>query len=548
MATGIPTFRVDISEGMIDVDTSSERLYAYCIEADRGPVNTPRYVASNNEAQRIFGKKNADFAPHFYQNPTGLVINRVGFEDMKYGSRQYKGTINSAQKVLMTVTAKYPGPCKHKVKITRSIIGKGLNLVVDIDEITSKSYQNIKTLKLIAQKIKDNFGDFLEVKLSSDYNETSFDNANFIDDTTGTLDGGSNGVMLNGKGEKTTTDVDNETEGLNGTSDDWKVTASMTEVEKETAKGKANPEQTRIEAYRKGFEKTAYVDVIGVAALSDQSCVRTVLKEHIEHMTDPEVHSFRFGITSVLDSDFNDPTERTETEITTVSQDLDNEWIICIGQGVMFKEDTAEEARELKPYKAIELYTGIRSALGYSEAIFGGEQKKILRGVVDTVPVISDGTIITKEEIINLNEAGVCTFKKEYDEITFVEGVTTLQKDGGKHSDVMTYENLMSIIAYVTKRLVVIAKPYQGQRLTEDLKTTLQTALAAELRNITESDGTLMALEEFNIPPYDVQVYSAAKTKFDDAKRLVRESKIIIQCRIVPVGALRDIDLHVIAI
>ena len=57
-----------------------------------------------------------------------------------------------------------------------------------------------------------------------------------------------------------------------------------------------------------------------------------------------------------------------------------------------------------------------------------------------------------------------------------------------------------------------------------------------------------MALEDFNIPPYDVQVFSAAKTKFNDANQLVRESKIIIQVRIVPVGALRDIDLGVIVI
>ena len=107
----------------------------------------------------------------------------------------------------------------------------------------------------------------------------------------------------------------------------------------------------------------------------------------------------------------------------------------------------------------------------------------------------------------------------------------------------------MSIVAYVIKRLTTIAKPYQGQRLTEDLKSTLQTALNSELNNITTSDGTLMALEEFNIPPYEVQVFSAGKTKFNDAgTRLIRESKIIIQARIVPIGALRDIDLHVIAI
>ena len=556
MATGIPTFRVDISEGIIDVDTSADRLFAYCIEADRGPVNTPKYVASNKEAQRIFGKQNADFAAHFYQNPTGLVINRVGFSDMKKGSRSYKGKVSGVEKTLLTITAKYEGPCKHTVKITKSLVGKGLNLVIDIDEVTSKKYQNIKTLKLVADKINNNFSDFIKAELTTDYNEKTFKNSDFIDDTTGTLDGGSNGVMLNALGQKANTgtenapvyvDVNDAQRGIDGTDTSWQIPEDATPEQIQTANSKPNPEQTRIEAYRTGFEKTAYVDVIGVAALSDKSVVREVLIEHINYMVDPEIHNFRFGITSILDSDFEDPNEKTASEIATVAQDINNEWIICIGQGVQFLEETAEEPRLLKPYKCVELYTGIRSSLGYSEAIFGGEKKKILRGVVDTEPVITDGTTITKEEIIALNEAGICTFKKEYNEITFVEGVTTLQHDG-KHSDVMTYENLMSIIAYVTKRLVNIAKPYQGQKLTEDLKTTLQTALSADLKTITESDGTLMALEEFNIPPYDVQVYSAAKTKFDEAKRLVRESKIIIQCRIVPVGALRDIDLHVIAI
>ena len=86
------------------------------------------------------------------------------------------------------------------------------------------------------------------------------------------------------------------------------------------------------------------------------------------------------------------------------------------------------------------------------------------------------------------------------------------------------------------------------QLLTEDLKSTLTTALSTELKTITDTDGTLMALEDFNIPPYDVQVFSAAKTRFDEANQLIRESKIIIQVRIVPVGALRDIDLGVIVI
>lgn len=541
MATGIPTFRVDIAEGMIDVDTSADRLFAYCIEANKGPINTPTFVASNKEAIRKFG---VDFAPHFYQNPTGLVIVRVGFEGAKEGQIEYKAKFtennNEVQKTVLTIKSTSPGPCEHKVKIKKALVGDGFSLTVDIKDVTSKNYQNLSSLKKIADRINNRFSEYLTATLDIKEGYTNADVIVIADDDTsdnaGKLIGGTNGYMLKADGklaEKTAAsgntpatyyDVDDETYGLNGTN---------TSV--------VNPNRTLQDAYTKALDASSYVDVIGVTTLSDKEIVRNVLRTHINYMVDPEVHTYRFGITSVLPTD--DPASgRSIESLCGLAQTLDSEWIICIGQGVKFQKEN-ELPFDLLPHKAVQLYTGIRSSLGYSEAIFGGEQKKILRGVIDTLPITTDGIDLVKDDIIELNEAGICTFKKEYNEITFVEGVTTIQDE-----DVMSYENLMSIIAYVTKRLVAIAKPYQGQRLTEDLKTTLQTALSAELKTITESDGTLMALEDFNIPPYDVQVYSAAKTKFDETNKLVRESKIIIQCRIVPVGALRDIDLHVIAI
>ena len=565
MATGIPTFKVDIAEGMIDVDTSADRLFAYCIEANKGPINEPTFVASNKEAQRIFGKKN-DFAPHFYQNPTGLVIVRVGFEGAEKGKIEYKGKFteeieNSAtevEKTVLTIESKYPGPCEDKVKIKKALVGDGFSLTIDIKDVTSKNYQNLSSLKAVADRINRRFSNYLVATLALDtdgktplINKEGFTNDKVVvlpdqspeqEEAThaGQLLGGTNGYMKDATGklaEKTAAsgntpatyyDVDDETYGLNGTN------------------SATNPNKTLQDAYTKAFDASSYVDVIGVAALSEKEIVRNVLRTHINYMTDPEVHTYRFGITSVLESDdqiINNKKIRSIDTLCGLAGKLDSEWIICIGQGVKFQKENDIEPVELKPYQAVQLYTGIRSSLGYSEAIFGGEKKKVLRGVVDTLPITNDGIDLVKDDIIDLNEAGICTFKKEYDEITFVEGVTTIQDE-----DVMSYENMMSIIAYVVKRLVKISKPYQGQRLTEDLKSTLQTALSVELRTITESDGTLMALEDFNIPPYDVQVYSAAKTKFDETNHLIRESKIIIQCRIVPVGALRDIDLHVIAI
>ena len=569
MATGIPTFKVDIQEGIIDVDTSADRLFAYCIEADRGPENTPYFVASNKEAQRVFGEK-IDFAPHFYQKPTGLILVRVGFEGSKPGEILYKGNFPGqgedapeVKKTILTIKSTSPGPCEDRVVIQKALVGDGFSLFVDIHNVVSKSYQNISSIRKVAERINKRFGDYLEATLEKDTDGNVLADQITNDKVVvvtrnymiqnpdyGKLANGTNGYMLrdsdkekaaNPDSQAQYVDVDDSKYGLKSGYQGWIVNITDSAEVIAEKKLKPNPQVTLQKAYTKAFEASSYVDVIGVAALSKEEIVRNVLRTHINYMVDPEVHTYRFGITSVLPSDDSNGV-RSKRSLCTLAEDLNSEWIICIGQGVVFQKEN-EQPVNLEPYQAVQLYTGIRSSLGYSEAIFGGEQKKVLRGVVDTLDITNDNIDLIKDDIIDLNEAGICTFKKEYNEITFVEGVTTIQEE-----DVMSYENLMSIIAYVVKRLVKIAKPYQGQRLTEDLKSTLQTALSAELKTITESDGTLMALEEFNIPPYDVQVYSAGKTKFDETNHLVRESKIIIQCRIVPVGALRDIDLHVIAI
>ena len=558
MATSIPTFKLEISEGMIDVDQSADRLFGYCVEASKGPVLEPTFVASNTEAKRIFG---VDFAPHFFQKPTGLVICRVGFEDMAKAELIYQAypmkntgtdenpvweidTLEANKRNILRIAATSEGASHHKVVVTKSLTGAGYNLSVTVEGVTAKNYQNLRNLASVVKKINSKFSNYLYAELlvsEQEFNETTngeeFSREQFVEPTDdGSLLGGSNGVMLNTDGSKSDTLV---TDAVNGLSKKQGSGPNGTFTDLET-----NPETTLRAAYEKAFEKIQEIDLIGIATLSGSRAVQNALVEHINEVNDPEIAQLRFGITGYLDY-VEEPTnydEQTSIEkLTSETEFINSEWIVYIGQGVIFKQDGVK--RTLMPYEATQLYTGLRSALGYSEAIFGGEPKKVLNGVVDTLPVITDGSIIVKTDIETLNEAGVCTFKKEYGEVTFCEGVTTIQDE-----DVLSYESMMSIVAYVTKRLIKLAKPYQGQLLTEDLKSTLTTSLSSELKNITDTDGTLMALEDFNIPPYDVQVFSAAKTRFDESNQLIRESKIIIQVRIVPVGALRDIDLGVIVI
>ena len=636
MATSIPTFKLEVTEGMIDVNASADRLYGYCIEASKGPVMEPTFCASATEVERVFG---VDFKPHFYQNPTGIVICRVGFDNMAKASVTFNAhplklvgneyQIDDSTTVpVLTIESTSEGPSTDRVVIAPSKSGKGYNVSITTD-VTSKTYQNVSTLEKVVSKINSRFGTYLTATLSDQYKNqvsTKGQNQKFTRDqfvfateddllTFGTLQGGSNGTMKKTNGDPSNINISdlNEVEGeftkatvLTNSTDESFIGQSFyiksdaqpdsstlyplfTDSEGQTPAGiyvklspstdasyafisysdetgttqwgegtvevvgkgenDANIETTRLMAYQAAFTKIQDVDLIGIATVCDSPAVQSALALHIEEVTDPEVHQLRFGITGLtgykeLPEDGTElPEEEQVTEDTLIGQAsiLDSEWMIFIGQGVVF-EDEYGNRRNVLPYEATQLYTGIRSALGYAEAIFGGEQKKVLNGVVDTLPVVTDGTEVTKELIEDLNEAGVCTFKKEYGEVTFVEGVTTIQD-----RDVLSYENMMSIIAHVSKRLIRVAKPYQGQRLTEDLKSTLTTALLKELKDITETDGTLMELEEFNIPPYNVSVEAASKTMWDD-HNLVRVSKIIIKCRIVPVGALRDIDLGIIAI
>ena len=65
-----PTFQLKISEEAIYTNASRERLFGYAVEAPTGPIDTPTFIASNEEAIQTFG---IDFAPHFYHSPRLLL-------------------------------------------------------------------------------------------------------------------------------------------------------------------------------------------------------------------------------------------------------------------------------------------------------------------------------------------------------------------------------------------------------------------------------------------------------------------------------------------
>ena len=88
-----------------------------------------------------------------------------------------------------------------------------------------------------------------------------------------------------------------------------------------------------------------------------------------------------------------------------------------------------------------------------------------------------------------------------------------------------------------------------GESCTDamDFESKFATSpLNEEYNNLFMRIGTKCPLRKFE--SNDVEVESAAMVRFNEEGELVRESKVIARVKIVPIGALRDIELGVIVI
>lgn len=573
MVNGIPIFRVELAEGLIDAENNAERTFGYCIEANKGPVNEPIYVASNSEAKRIFG---VNFAPHFYQKGSGLILCRVGFPEMVAPTLTYKAKVADTGDTTfdaIKITATSPGNVAHQVVIVKSATSsKAYNLTVTIDGVGSKKYQNLSSLKNVVKKINSKFADYIVAELLFDEDKALGLEADqvLVKDSNGdfvvkaeagngdtvisngpfnasrlqqnvvngvvqtTLSGGSMGKMRNTDGTVSNAEIP--------------ATGVQDATGTGTADNQPNIDTTLQYAYQEAFDIMKDEDILGLAILSNNEVVQNTLVEHINEMIDPEVYQYRFGIMGFgAYPDKNSKGVQNAANaigletLSAVTSHIDNPFVVMIGQGVVFEEEGTKY--NLLPHEAVQLYTGLRSALNYGEAIYGGNSKKVLIGVRDVLPLVTDGSIITREDVETINEAGLCTFKKEYKEVTFLEGVTTAQDN-----PVLSHESVMSIVNHVLKRLVKAAKPFQGENVTEDLKASLINALSTELQNIVDTDNTLVALPDYNIPPYAVDVQATVMAGFNEAGEYIRETHYLVTVKIVPVGALRSITLSVVVI
>ena len=159
MVVKIPTFRLlDVTAGNLDVVRDSEYLFAYVIEATKGPILTPTFVRSNGEAKDIFG---VDFGPHFDQNPKGLLIVRVQYDGMEYNSIQY--TFEEAGSYTIRRTSKGKPIEDTKVLIKKDPDYDGYRLILKVPELGEKTYKGISSLGNVFDRIQPMAGDYLEI-------------------------------------------------------------------------------------------------------------------------------------------------------------------------------------------------------------------------------------------------------------------------------------------------------------------------------------------------------------------------------------------------
>ena len=206
-----PTFQLKISEEAIYSNASKEKLFGYAIEAPKGPIDEPTFIASNEEALKTFG---VDFAPHFYQKSGGLVITRVGLPNAQSASITYcvktttvstptettetteptsgsgteepsgSGTEEQTQETsgdnddssiavsfmeAFTITAVDKGQSNITVRVIESYgVTGGYTLIIDIPGVTSRTFNNLLTFRDIVKTINNKFAAYIKAEQKAD--------------------------------------------------------------------------------------------------------------------------------------------------------------------------------------------------------------------------------------------------------------------------------------------------------------------------------------------------------------------------------------------
>lgn len=582
MVEGIPYIRIKTSAEAAYVKPSHDKRWATVVETTKGPINEPTFIESKLHAKQIFGF-NAD--PFFDNGGTGLILVRANSDyiakdsagvplddktnnieategtsaikgDITYtiGEKGTGDTVEANEKTLtdadlVTLKTTYKGSCPVRIEFSKDILGAFKVVVKSLvygneTEFIEGKYDNCVTDVLTIQKAPT-LAKIVEKinKRSYSLNATLTENGQLFD------------KLSNASNIKPLGPSESISEGriieaivtprlINSLSDNSGViqgSNGLWDTEKQRIPNVADSIEDKAFAGRKAHE-TALQQLederlAGVFCVYPDWDIQNKYAEHSEKMSADDVCKWRYACIGANEEDrLSDVGDLEDRAIL-----FDNPYVIFIGQGLIDYDN-----KPILPYKVTMYWAGLRSKLSYGNSMYGGEKNKILYSwsnvenkvepVSGVLPLLSTESTVKfePETYIRLNEAGVVTTKKEYDTVTFREGVTTSQLD-----DYSSEESVVNIVKYALNTTYDICYGYQGKNINVNLKTSLEEEIKAALSDMKTYDNTLQDVDTDNLKAYDVEVIITPRSE-------QRVGRIHVNLKLTPVYALRQVEASII--
>ena len=318
-------------------------------------------------------------------------------------------------------------------------------------------------------------------------------------------------------------------------------------------------------AHKEALDHLANIKVAGIFCNYGEDEVQKVYTDHVsttepEGMNSAEVCKWRTLIlgANAFDRE-NDEGDESGFKLVDKAVSLDNENILFLGQGLiddgytpeanimrnddgeyvsLLDEDEGAQPNQLLPFQCTQYVAGLRSKLFYGDAIFGGENKKEIKGVgnISIAPLFAgeNKVLWQPDNYVTLNEHGVLTFTTDYNILSLTDGVTTRQTPLEEDE-----EGVQSIVKYAKHIVHEDLQRFIGRNLTGDLQQTMENSVKALLGQMQTQDQTLIAVPSEGLAAYEVEIVLVPKS---NAKQLL--AKAYVYLKLTPVHALRQIEVE----
>lgn len=316
------------------------------------------------------------------------------------------------------------------------------------------------------------------------------------------------------------------------------------------------PEEERNEAHQNALDHLATVKLAGIFCNYGEDKLQRIYYEHVsvsepEGMNSSEVCKWRSLIVGAnADDRINDAGQEPGFKLMDKAISIDNENVLFLGQGLIddgfipndieraTDSDTGAADFQLLPYQATQYIAGLRSKLFYGDAIFGGEDKKEIKGVgnLKIAPLFNgeNKLLWQPDNYIALNEKGVLTFTNEYDQLSLTDGVTTRQAPLEEDE-----ESIQSIIKYAKTNVHAALQEYIGMNVLGGLQSAMDGSVRNVLLSMQEQDQTLISVASEGLAAFNSEIVLVPKS---NAQQTL--AKAYVYLTLTPVHALRQIEVE----